>query len=88
MLRALFEVDVRPLLPLIQAPTLVLHRCDFPLLPIEHGRYLAEHIPNARLVELPGADGPLTWAGAPQSPRRPGGPPGRAVGRPGGEVDW
>jgi class 3 adenylate cyclase len=61
MLRALFEVDVRPLLPMIQAPTLVLHRRNFPLLPIEHGRYLAEHIPNARLVELPGSDGPLTW---------------------------
>ena len=61
VLRALFEVDVRSLLPLIQAPTLVLHRRDFALLPIEHGRYLAEHIPNARLVELPGADGPLTW---------------------------
>jgi class 3 adenylate cyclase len=60
-LRALFELDVRPLLPLVQAPTLVLHRRDFPLLPIEHGRYLAEHIPNARLVELPGSDGPLTW---------------------------
>jgi class 3 adenylate cyclase len=60
-LRALFQVDVRPLLPLVQAPTLVLHRRDFPLLPIEHGRYLAEHLPNARLVELPGADGPLTW---------------------------
>jgi class 3 adenylate cyclase len=60
-LRALFEVDVRPLLPLIQAPTLVLHRRDFALLPVEHGRYLAEHIPEARLVELPGSDGPLTW---------------------------
>jgi class 3 adenylate cyclase len=60
-LRALFEVDVRSLLPLIQAPTLVLHRREFALLPIEHGRYLAEHLPNARLVELPGADGPLTW---------------------------
>jgi class 3 adenylate cyclase len=61
VLRALFQVDMRPLLPLVQAPTLVLHRRDFPLLPIEHGRYLAEHLPNARLVELPGADGPLTW---------------------------
>ena len=60
-LRSMFEVDVRSLLPLVQAPTLVLHRRDFRLLPIEHGRYLAEHIPNARLVELPGADGPLTW---------------------------
>ena len=61
VLRALFEVDVRPLLPLVRAPTLVLHRRDFPLLPIEHGRYLAKHLPNARLVELPGADGPLMW---------------------------
>jgi hypothetical protein len=60
-LRALFEVDVRPLLPLVRAPTLVLHRRDFALLPIEHGRYLAEHLPDARLVILPGADGPLTW---------------------------
>jgi class 3 adenylate cyclase len=60
-LRALFQVDVRPVLPLIQAPTLVLHRRDFSLLPIAHGRYLAEHIPGARLVELPGADGPLMW---------------------------
>jgi class 3 adenylate cyclase len=61
VLRALFEVDVRPLLPLVQAPTLVLHRREFPLLPLEHGRYLVEHLPNARLVELPGADGPLMW---------------------------
>jgi class 3 adenylate cyclase len=60
-LRALFQLDARPLLPLIQAPTLVLHRREFPLLPIEHGRYLAEHIPRATLVELPGSDGPLTW---------------------------
>ena len=52
---------MRPLLPLIQAPTLVLHRPDFQLIPIEHSRYLAEHIPDARLVELPGADGTLIW---------------------------
>jgi class 3 adenylate cyclase len=60
-LRALLRVDARPLLPLIQAPTLVLHRRDFRLLPIEHGRYLADHIPGAELVELPGSDGPLIW---------------------------
>jgi class 3 adenylate cyclase len=59
-LRALLEVDVRPILPLIQAPTLVLHHRDFQLLPVAHGRYLAEHIPEARLVELPG-DLPLWW---------------------------
>jgi class 3 adenylate cyclase len=50
------NVDVRSVLSLIQAPTLVIHSKDYSLLPIEHGRYLAEHIPGARLVELPGGD--------------------------------
>jgi class 3 adenylate cyclase len=59
--RTMLEVDVRTVLPLIQVPTLVLHRRDVQLLPIEHGRYLAEHIPDAKLVELPGADLPLVW---------------------------
>ena len=60
-MRAIVEVDVRPALPLIQAPTLVLHRRDSQYIPIEHGRYLAEHIPRAKLVELPGADPTLVW---------------------------
>jgi hypothetical protein len=55
------EVDVRPVLPLVQAPTLVLHRRDFRLVPIAQGRYLAEHIAGARLIELPGSDVDLTW---------------------------
>jgi class 3 adenylate cyclase len=59
-LRALLEVDVRPILPLIQAPTLVLHHPGFRFLPLAHGRYLAERIPGARLVEVPG-DLPLLW---------------------------
>jgi class 3 adenylate cyclase len=63
-LRAMFEIDARPLLPLIHAPTLVLHRTGYPIVPIEHGRYLAEQIPDARLVELPGADGPLPYQAA------------------------
>jgi len=58
--RAVLEVDVRPILPLIQAPTLVLAHSEFQQLPAAHGRYLAEHIPGARLVELPG-DLPLWW---------------------------
>jgi class 3 adenylate cyclase len=61
LLRAATEGDTRPLLPLIQAPTLLLHRRDFQLLPIEHARYLVEHIPGARLVELPGADMSVIW---------------------------
>jgi class 3 adenylate cyclase len=60
-LHASYAVDARPLLPQVQARTLVLHRRQFGLMPIEHGRYLAEHIPGAKLVELPGADGPLVW---------------------------
>jgi class 3 adenylate cyclase len=60
-LRASFEMDARPILPLIQAPTLVLHRRDFQLVPISHGRYLAEHIPEATLTELAGAEQSLFW---------------------------
>jgi class 3 adenylate cyclase len=61
LLRAAAEGDTRPLLPLIQAPTLLLHRRDFQLLPIGHARYLVEHILGARLIELPGADMSVIW---------------------------
>jgi class 3 adenylate cyclase len=50
------RADVREVLPLITVPTLVLHRSANQLVPIEMGRYLAEHIACARLVELPGSD--------------------------------
>jgi pimeloyl-ACP methyl ester carboxylesterase/plasmid stabilization system protein ParE len=50
------ESDIRSLLPTIQAPTLVLHAGDDRWIPVDHSRYLADHIPGARLVELPGAD--------------------------------
>ncbi len=56
VLRALFQVDVRAALPAIQAPTLVLHRRDNPLVSQESGRYLADNIKDAHWVELPGAD--------------------------------
>jgi class 3 adenylate cyclase len=48
-------------LPLIQAPTLVLHRRDCQLVPVTHGRYLAERIPGATLVELPAPELTLFW---------------------------
>jgi class 3 adenylate cyclase len=54
--RNLGNVDVRGLLSRVTAPTLVLHRTDDRLLDVRHSRYLAEHIPGARLVELPGVD--------------------------------
>jgi class 3 adenylate cyclase len=61
LLRTMLAVDIRTVLPLIQAPTLVLHRRDLPFLSIENARYLVEHIHDAKLVELPGADAPLMW---------------------------
>jgi class 3 adenylate cyclase len=60
--RMLFEVDVRDALPVIAVPTLVLHRAENRYYPVGNGRYLAEHIPGARYVELPGADH-LFWVG-------------------------
>ena len=56
MRRMLTQIDVRDVLPSIQAPTLVLHRAETTWNRVEHGRYLAEHIPGARLVEVPGVD--------------------------------
>ena len=50
------EIDVRGVLPAIRVPTLVLHRADDRVVPVEAGRYLADHIPTARLVEQPGVD--------------------------------
>jgi class 3 adenylate cyclase len=50
------DVDVRAVLPSIQVPTLVLHRRHDQFIDIRHSRYLAEHIPGARYVELPGEE--------------------------------
>lgn len=52
------ETDVRDVLPSVQCPTLVLRPEDETYLDERHSRYVAEHIPNAGYVEVPGA-GPL-----------------------------
>lgn len=52
--RQMFAGDVRAALPLIQAPTLVIHPTDSPYVPIEHGRYLAAHVKQSTLIERPG----------------------------------
>jgi class 3 adenylate cyclase len=54
--RASFEDDVRRLLPSVSVPTLVLHREGDRLIRLGAGRYLAEHVPNAKFVALPGDD--------------------------------
>jgi class 3 adenylate cyclase len=50
------KADVRDALPLVQAPTLVLHRTGDRDSYVEEGRYIAERIPGAQCVELPGDD--------------------------------
>ena len=52
----LTQTDVRHVLPAIRVPTLVLHRVGDQPVRVGHARYLAEHIPGAKYVELPGAD--------------------------------
>jgi len=55
------HIDLRPVLPSIHVPTLVIHRTQDRDAPVEGARYLAAHIPRAQLLELPGADH-LPWA--------------------------
>jgi class 3 adenylate cyclase len=50
------DIDIRDVVPTVHAPTLILHRLHDRLVNVRNGRWLAEHMPNARLVELPGDD--------------------------------
>ncbi|MCW2981410.1 MAG: hydrolase [Solirubrobacterales bacterium] len=50
------ELDARDVLPTIGVPALVLHRRDDRVVSVRQGQYLAEKIPDARFVELSGAD--------------------------------
>jgi class 3 adenylate cyclase len=56
------QIDVRQVLPTIRVPTLVLHRTGDLDANIAEGKYIAERIPGAKFVELPGVDH-LPWAG-------------------------
>jgi class 3 adenylate cyclase len=56
------DLDVRDILPAVQAPALVLTRADDPSVPAECGNYLADHLPNAKLVEVPPSEHPV-WTG-------------------------
>jgi class 3 adenylate cyclase len=55
-IRSLGPVDIRGLLGSIQAPVLVLHRTGDRLASVHASRYMADRIPGARMVELPGDD--------------------------------
>lgn len=56
LLRLLLEVDVRPLLPQVRVPVLVLHRAQAHLVPSSAVRRLAQALPDGRYVEVPGAE--------------------------------
>jgi pimeloyl-ACP methyl ester carboxylesterase len=55
------DTDVRHVLPVIRVPTLLLHSVGDRALPVAGSRYMAERIPGAKYVELPGSDH-LAWA--------------------------
>jgi class 3 adenylate cyclase len=55
-LDSVLELDVRDLLPLVEVPTLVIHSRENEYVRVGHGRYLAQHISGARLVERDSAD--------------------------------
>jgi pimeloyl-ACP methyl ester carboxylesterase len=56
MTEALREYDARSILPVISAPTLVIHAVEDKLVAVELGRDLAQRVPGARFVELPSVD--------------------------------
>jgi class 3 adenylate cyclase len=55
-LEALLRIDVRDILSSIHVPTLLLHRVGDRAIPVQGSRFMALHIPNAKLVELEGED--------------------------------
>jgi pimeloyl-ACP methyl ester carboxylesterase len=56
------DLDIRPIMPTIGVKTLALHRTGDRIEPVGQSRYIADQIPDARFVELPGEDH-MPWAG-------------------------
>ena len=62
IIRMAAAIEIRGLCPAVHAPSLVMHRRGDVLVPPANSRYLAEHLPDVRYVELDGVDHPL-WVG-------------------------
>jgi class 3 adenylate cyclase len=60
LIEGVADVDVRHVYPTIRVPTLILYRPESSLIEPRHARYLAERIPGAKLVALPGEDTLIT----------------------------
>jgi class 3 adenylate cyclase len=56
------SLDVRPFLPLVKAPTLVLQATESAFVRLEQAKHLVDHLPTATLVEMPGGDMTVPWA--------------------------
>lgn len=56
MQRSFDAYDLVDVFPLVRVPTLVLHRAGDVLVPVSHGKWIADRVPGARYVELPGVD--------------------------------
>jgi pimeloyl-ACP methyl ester carboxylesterase/DNA-binding winged helix-turn-helix (wHTH) protein len=63
------DLDVRPLLPRVRTPAVVLHAVGDRVVRVGNGRVLAAAIPGARLVELPGDDHAFLFGGRPSLER-------------------
>jgi class 3 adenylate cyclase/pimeloyl-ACP methyl ester carboxylesterase len=61
ILRQWMATDARSALGQVAMPTLVMHRTGYTIIPASHAHYMAERIPGALYVEVPGSDGPLFW---------------------------
>jgi class 3 adenylate cyclase len=62
LVQMFLDIDVRAVVPSVHVPALVIHRTHDRLVNVRHGRWLAEHLPNAKLAELAGDDHP-PWFG-------------------------
>jgi class 3 adenylate cyclase len=58
-----FDIDVRAVVSAVRVPTLIVHNLDDPICHVENARYLAQQIPGAKYVELPG-NTHIPWAEA------------------------
>lgn len=60
-------LDLRPVLPRLKLPVLIMHRREDPIIDVAQARYMASHIPSATLIELDGADH-WPWIGDSRAP--------------------
>jgi class 3 adenylate cyclase len=65
LMRMNSEIDIRPILPTIRVPTFIIHRQGDVRVNVEAGRFMAQQIPNAKYLEVPGSDHTL-WTGETQ----------------------